>query len=138
MADQFDAELLEELAEATVPRATRVAVSRALARSSTGRASSKPYFCMPVKSAWPGPRPGQRGVAGLVGQDFGVHGIGGHDLLPFGPFGVADLDGDRAALGQAVADAAQDGDHVLFEFHPGAAAVAEPPAGQRIARSGRW
>jgi hypothetical protein len=36
---------------ATVPSATRAAVSRALARSSTGRASSKPYFCMPTRSA---------------------------------------------------------------------------------------
>ena len=40
--------------EATTPSATRVAVSRAEARSSTGRASSKPYFCMPVRSACPG------------------------------------------------------------------------------------
>src|SRR5580698_862739 len=39
---------------ATSPSATRAAVSRALARSSTGRASSCPYFCMPVRSAWPG------------------------------------------------------------------------------------
>ena len=36
---------------ATVPSATRAAVSRAEARSSTGRASSKPYFCMPARSA---------------------------------------------------------------------------------------
>jgi len=35
----------------TAPRATRAAVSRALARSSTGRASSKPYFCIPARSA---------------------------------------------------------------------------------------
>ncbi len=39
---------------ATVPSATRAAVSRAEARSRTGRASSKPYFCMPARSAWPG------------------------------------------------------------------------------------
>ena len=39
---------------ATEPSATRAAVSRALARSRTGRASSKPYFCIPVKSACPG------------------------------------------------------------------------------------
>ncbi len=39
---------------ARVPSATRAAVSRAEARSSTGRASSKPYFCMPARSAWPG------------------------------------------------------------------------------------
>ena len=51
-------------ARATAPSATRAAVSRALARSSTGRASSKPYFCMPTRSAWPGRGPGQRRVAG--------------------------------------------------------------------------
>ena len=39
---------------ATAPAATRAAVSRALARSSTSRASVKPYFCMPARSAWPG------------------------------------------------------------------------------------
>src|SRR6202453_4591963 len=39
---------------ATSPSATRAAVSRALARSRTGRASSKPYFCIPVRSACPG------------------------------------------------------------------------------------
>ena len=39
---------------ATSPSATRAAVSRAEARSSTGRASSKAYFCMPTRSAWPG------------------------------------------------------------------------------------
>ena len=36
---------------ATRPSATRAAVSRAEARSSTGRASSKSYFCMPARSA---------------------------------------------------------------------------------------
>ena len=36
---------------ATAPSATRAAVSRALARSRTGRASSNPYFCMPTRSA---------------------------------------------------------------------------------------
>ena len=39
---------------ATSPSATRDAVSRALDRSSTGRASSKPYLRMPVRSACPG------------------------------------------------------------------------------------
>ena len=38
----------------TAPAATRAAVSRALARSSTSRASSKPYFCIPARSACPG------------------------------------------------------------------------------------
>ncbi|CAB4858273.1 unannotated protein [freshwater metagenome] len=41
-------------ARATAPSATRVAVSRADARSRTGRASSKSYFCIPVRSACPG------------------------------------------------------------------------------------
>jgi hypothetical protein len=41
-------------ARATAPSATRAAVSRALARSSTGRASSRSYFCIPTRSAWPG------------------------------------------------------------------------------------
>ncbi len=39
---------------AHAPAATLAAVSRAEARSSTSRASSKPYFCMPARSAWPG------------------------------------------------------------------------------------
>ena len=39
---------------ARVPAATRAAVSRAEARSSTSRASSKPYFSIPGRSAWPG------------------------------------------------------------------------------------
>ena len=38
-------------ARATAAMATRAAVSRALARSRTGRASSKPYFCIPERSA---------------------------------------------------------------------------------------
>ena len=36
------------------PTATRAAVSRALARSSTLRMSSWPYFTTPARSAWPG------------------------------------------------------------------------------------
>ena len=40
----------------TAPTATRAAVSRALARSSTLRTSSKSYFTMPARSAWPGRR----------------------------------------------------------------------------------
>ncbi|CAB4578494.1 unannotated protein [freshwater metagenome] len=39
---------------ATAPNATLAAVSRADARSNTGLASSKPYFCIPTKSACPG------------------------------------------------------------------------------------
>src|SRR3712207_7054471 len=60
---------------------------------------------------------------------------GGHDRRPLGPLGVAHLDGDRAAHGQPVPDAAGEGDLVLLEGHPGTAAVAEPAAGQRRVRS---
>ena len=38
----------------TAAKATRAAVSRALARSRTGRMSSRPYFCIPARSACPG------------------------------------------------------------------------------------
>ena len=71
-------------------------------------------------------------VAGLVGEELGGHRIGGHDLLPFGPFGVSYLNGNGAALADAVPDAAEDRDHVLLEFHPRTAAVAEAAAGQGV------
>ena len=54
VGDDLDAELGAAAALASVPAATRAAVSRAEARSSTSRASAKPYFCMPARSAWPG------------------------------------------------------------------------------------
>ena len=77
-----------------------------------------------------GPRPGQRRVAGALLEFGRVDGVGGHHGFPLGPFGVADLDGDRAAERDAVPDAGQHGDLVLLELHPGAAAVAEAAAGQ--------
>ncbi len=73
---------------AIAPSATRAAVSRALARSRIGRASSKPYFCMPTRSAWPGrgrvsaaPRPrdisvSSTGSALITSVHFG------HSVLP--------------------------------------------------------
>ena len=51
-------------ARATPPAATRAAVSRADARSSTLRTSLKPYFRAPARSAWPG-RTRVTGVARL-------------------------------------------------------------------------
>ena len=74
--------------------------------------------------------PGQRGVAGLLGEELGVDRVGGHDRLPLRPLGVADPDGDRAAEREAVPHPAEDLDLVLLERHPRAAPVAEPPAGQ--------
>ena len=117
---------------ATRPSATRAAVSRAEARSRIGRASSKPYFCMPTRSAWPGRGRVSGGVAGQRLELDRVDRVGRHHLLPLGPLGVADLDRDRAALGLAVADAADDRDLVLLELHPGAAAVAEAAPGERV------
>ncbi len=75
-------------ARATAPSATRAAVSRALARSRTGRASSKSYFCMPTRSAWPG-RGRVRAAARAPCSFSGSTGSGlmmsthlGHSVLP--------------------------------------------------------
>ena len=116
---------------ATAPSATRAAVSRALARSRTGRASSKPYFCMPARSAWPGRGRVSGALRASPASTAGVDRVGdmtcshfGHSVLPI-----------RMATGpprvSAVPDAAEELDLVLLEGHPGAAAVAEPAAGQR-------
>ena len=56
--------------------------------------------------------------------------VGGHHGFPLGPFGVADLDGDRAAERDAVPDTGEHRDLVLLELHPRAAAVAQPAAGE--------
>ncbi|MEY9850839.1 hypothetical protein ABH923_000517 [Leifsonia sp. EB41] len=73
---------------ATAPSATRAAVSRALARSRIGRASSKPYFCMPTRSAWPGrgrvraaPRP-PASFSGSTGSGLMTSTHLGHSVLP--------------------------------------------------------
>jgi hypothetical protein len=131
VADQFDAEVLEELRS-----------DGAHGNPGCGFAGACPFqdgACLieavllhAGEVCVAGPRPGQGGVAGLVGEQFGIHRIRGHDLLPLGPFGVAHLDGDGTALGAAVADAAEDGDNVLFELHAGAASVAEPAARQGV------
>ena len=116
---------------ATAPSATRAAVSRALARSSTGRASSRSYFCMPTRSAWPGPRPGQRLVARLGGQHVGVDRVGRHHRLPLGPLGVADPDRDRAAHACSPCRTPPvSSTSSCSKLHPGTAAVAEAAAGQ--------
>ena len=113
-----------------VPAATRAAVSRADARSRTSRASVRPYFCMPARSAWPG----RTWVSGACGGP--VLGPHRHLLLPLVgvavPLAVADLDGHRRAEGAAVAHAADDRDLVLLEPHAGPAAVAEAPPGQLV------
>ena len=124
-------------ARATVPIATRAAVSRALARSSTGRASSTSYFCMPARSAWPGRGRVSGALRACSANRIRVDRVGRHHRLPLGPFGVADADGHRAAHGQPVTHAAGELDLVLLELHAGAAAVARAGGGPDRPRSGR-
>ena len=76
----------------------------------------------------PGARAGQRGVAGLRGQDVGVDRVRRHDLDPLRPLAVADLDGHRAAHRAPMSDAADHADLVGLELHPGATTDAEAPA----------
>ena len=130
--DHLDAERLLQERRATAPSATRAAVSRAVARSRIGRASSKSYFCMPTRSAWPGRGRVSGGVAGQRLELGLVDRVGGHHLLPLGPLGVADPDRDRAAEGAAVPHPAEELDLVLLELHPGAAAVAEAASRERV------
>ena len=78
-----------------------------------------------------GPWPGQGGVARDV-QCGGIHRVGGHHSFPLGPFGVADLDGDRTPQCHAMPKAGQHGDLVAFELHPGPPAITEATAGQLI------
>jgi hypothetical protein len=77
-------------------------------------------------------RPRQRGIACLRGEQVGVDGIGGHDRLPLGPFGVADPDGDGSAHGAAVPHAAGQFDLVGLEAHPRAATVTEAAPGEIV------
>ena len=67
---------------ATAPSATRAAVSRALARSRTGRASSKSYFCMPTRSAWPGRGRVSGALRASASSIVGVDRVGRHHLRP--------------------------------------------------------
>src|SRR4051812_3231555 len=55
---------------ASAPPATRAAVSRALARSSTLRTSVKPNFCTPARSAWPGRGRCTSGTSASTGHGF--------------------------------------------------------------------
>ena len=124
--------------EATRPSATRAAVSRAEARSRTGRASSKSYFCMPTRSAWPGRGRVSAALRARAVELDRVDGVGRHHLLPLGPLGVADLDRDRSALVSPWRTPPVMRDLVLLELHPRAAAVAQPAAGQRVGDVRRW
>ena len=63
---------------------------RAEARSRTGRASSKSYFCMPTRSAWPGWGCVSGALQRLGLQDGGVDGSADMTCSPLGPLGAVD------------------------------------------------
>ena len=113
---------------ATEPAATRAAVSRAEARSSTSRASVKPYFCMPARSAWPG----RTSVSGaLVGPssartDISFCHLSGSRSHSVFPISMATGEPERPP----VPHPADDRDLVLLEPHPRPAPVAQPPPRQ--------
>ncbi len=79
----------------------------------------------------PGPGAGEGRVPGKRVEFFGIHRVGGHDALPFGPLGVGDLDRNGPALGAPVPDPPENPHRVQLELHPGTAPVTEPPARQR-------
>jgi hypothetical protein len=76
-------------------------------------------------------RASQRRVACTLLTEHGFFDrVGGHHRLPFRPFRVADLDGDRTAEREAVTDSGEHRDLVLLELHPGAATVAQSASGE--------
>ena len=119
VAEHLDAELAEQrLGERSRRRRGRRSRGRS-PRSRTSRASSKPYFCMPTRSACPG--------RGWLERLLGAARRGRHLLLPLRPLGVADDDRDRGAEGAAVADAAEELELVLLEAHPRPAPEPQAP-----------
>ena len=74
---------------ARLPAATRAAVSRALARSSTSRMSSWPYLIAPARSAWPGRGRVTSARLAPVGALRHLR-LGVHRLLPVDPVAVAE------------------------------------------------
>src|SRR6202521_4135793 len=125
---------------ATPPAATRAAVSRALARSRTSRASFAPYLSMPARSAWPGRtrvirlRLTSSAAAGLSrrqtsdGLALALCGIDGHALAPVLPVSVRDLERNRRAERQTAAHAGDDvGLVVLDQLAPAAAVTTLSP-----------
>ena len=108
---------------ASAPAATRAAVSRADARSSTLRTSVWPNFWIPARSAWPGPR-----KVDLL--DLRLHRPGVHPLLPVLVVAVLDPQRHRAAERAPVANPRRHLSAVLLDLHAAAAAVAELAPGE--------
>ena len=80
----------------------------------------------------PGTGPGQRSVPRQRVENRRVNRVRGHDLLPFGPLGVAYFDRDRAADSPTMTHTTGDRHLVGLELHPGAASVAQSAASQLI------
>ena len=110
---------------ASVPAATRAAVSRARAFQDVARVVEAVLL-----------HPDEVGVAGprLVQGLLGDARRGRHLLLPLRPLGVVDHDRDRRAEREAVPDPTEDLDVVALEAHPRPAAEAQPAAGQLVAQ----
>src|SRR5690625_6443709 len=67
---------------------------------------------------------------------FRIHRVWVHDLFPFRPFGVGDVNGHRRAEWHTVADSTNDRDLVFFELHSCPAPVAEATTLQGILNIG--
>ena len=89
------------------------------APGSAGPRRSRTSAC-PTRSACPGRGRVSGALRAWPASTSSATGSAAITRLPLGPLGVADLDGDRAALGLAVADPAEDGHRVGLELHPGA------------------
>ena len=105
---------------ATAPAATSEAVWRALARSRASRTSSRPYFCAPARSAWPG----RGSVTGFV--PFPVRlALGRPRAHPPRPVLVVAVAHDEGERGPERAPVAQPGEHLdLVALDPLARAAA--------------
>ena len=113
------------------PAATRAAVSRALARSSTSRMSVRSYLMAPARSACPGRGRVTRGRAAPVASAGGVL-LGVHRLFPVFPIPISDQQGDRRADRFRAPHAREDLGLIRFDGHPAPAPVSALAAAQLL------
>ena len=119
---------------ASAPAATRAHVSRAEARSSTLRTSSRSYLSAPARSAWPGRgRTTLRLARGDLGELLVAGRPGAHRGAPARVVAVADDQRDRPAQRAAVAQAAEDLGLVAARS-AGAGCARSRPGGGQVAR----